>query len=530
MSTYKSPNKEGPEVSPTQQGPGKLDTSSKTHSNPTSTKPKWKSKETEDGKDKERKPPHKEPAVMKTKAPGQDSTKRQAMTSKDAKTFEREPALKAKKDHDLEASKQESKTSRSSSSQDRPTSNEVEAVAEVIQGEDTKSTGQGEGTGTGGELGRIQAFFEDAEKCRKIIKTEGDEAQRWLDFLQALTGYPGIQSRSTMFKVMLRLSKKSGLYPKCLKINNVERMGSHPVAGGGFGDVWKGRIADEIVCLKVVKVYLASDVEQLLREYMQEAIVWQQLRHPNLLPFIGMYYFGEGQGQLCLVSPWMERGNLVTFLKTTAPEHVDRMLLAYDVASGLAHLHGMKIVHGNMKGLNVLITPEGRASIGDFGLSHVADSHALKLSTSFTSRAKGTTRWLAPELLRSAPPSVSTLQSDMYAYGCVCYEIFAERAPFYELGEGAVIVAVLLDGKHPSRPEDPEVDDGIWELMTSCWNSEASLRPTAADSIAQIRRLWSIRGGSGDIQDAPGWKGFNVDAIRSNVEYPRLDLGMLSEL
>ncbi|KAK1215506.1 Protein kinase of the Mitotic Exit Network [Marasmius sp. AFHP31] len=389
------------------------------------------------------------------------------------------------------------------------------------------------------ELQLIQTSFGDTEKCRNILETEDDEAQRWLDLLQALTDYPDIprQTRSTIFKLMLRLSKKSGMYPKCLKINNVERLGSYPVAGGGFGDVWKGKIANEIVGLKVVKVYLVSDVQLLLKEYMREAIVWQQLRHPNLLPFVGMYYLGEGQGQLCLVSPWMEQGNLVTFLKNTPPERVDRMQLAYDVASGLAHLHGIKIVHGDMKGVNVLITPEFRACIGDFGLSHVADSHAVKLSTSFTSRAKGTTRWLAPELLNPELSSVSTEQSDMYAYGCVCYEasrfIYAGRAPFHDLTDGAVIFAVLLRQQHPSRPEGLE-DDVIWELMTSCWNHNSSLRPAAADALERIRHLSTsssrVEIGSGDIQDAPEWKALNVDAIRRNVEYPPLDLGMLTQL
>ncbi|KAK1230419.1 Protein kinase of the Mitotic Exit Network [Marasmius sp. AFHP31] len=396
-----------------------------------------------------------------------------------------------------------------------------------------------ESPATDEELRLIQTSFDDTEKCRNILETKDDEAQRWLDLLQALTDYPDIsrQTRSTIFKVMLRLSKKSGMYPKCLKINNIERLGSYPVAGGGFGDVWKGKIANEIVGLKVVKVYLVSDVQSLLKEYMREAIVWQQLRHPNLLPFVGMYYLGEGQGQLCLVSPWMEQGNLVTFLKNAPSERVDRMQLAYDVASGLAHLHGMKIVHGDMKGVNVLITPEFRACIGDFGLSHVADSHAVKLSTSFTSRAKGTTRWLAPELLNPELSNISTEQSDMYAYGCVCYEasrfIYAGCAPFHDLTDGAVIFAVLLRQQHPSRPEGLE-DDAIWELMTSCWNHNSSLRPTAADALERIRHLSTsssrVEIGSGDIQDAPEWKALNVDAIRRNVEYPPLDLGMLTQL
>ncbi|KAJ8077652.1 Rho guanine nucleotide exchange factor [Marasmius tenuissimus] len=411
-----------------------------------------------------------------------------------------------------------------------PTSADAFKQREATQGKDfvPAEVAGPAGKQTDEELERIQAFFEDAEKCRKIIDAEGDEAQRWLDFLQTLTDYPGIprQSRSTIFKIMLRLSKKSGMFPRCLKINNVEKLGLYPVAGGGFGDVWKGKIAAEIVCLKVVKVYLASDVQQLLNEFMQEAIVWQQLKHPNILPFVGMYYFGEGQGQLCLVSPWMEQGNLVAFLKNAPPEMIDRMLLVSDIASGLAHLHGMKIVHGDMKGVNVLITPELRACIGDFGLSHVADSHALRISTSFASRAKGTTRWLAPELLDPQLSNISTDQSDMYAYGCVCYEIFAGHPPFHGLTDGAVVVAVLVRQQYPSRPGVLD-NDVIWELMTSCWSSDPSLRPTAADILERIRGLSSIQGG---IPVAPDWKAFAIDAIRSNVEYPPLDFGMLTQL
>ncbi|KAL0580878.1 Rho guanine nucleotide exchange factor [Marasmius crinis-equi] len=560
-------------------------TERKTRSNPTLTKSKDKEESKEKGvtQVKEKKSPYKEPreqpavakdwrkvAVAHTEVPmpmGSDRgpTKQHAAGLSNAETLEwyerRKPEARPKS-KEVEDSKAlslskkgpnksshpspsppavqsppylENTTLRPSSSVGRYIRDEGGVQTETNQDEQSEAKeaagqAQAKETRTKAEILRIQGFFEDAQKCRRVLDTDGDEAQRWLDLLQSLTDYPGLprQSKSTISKVMLRLSKRSGMYPKCLKINNVERLGSHPVGGGGFGDVWKGRIADEIVCLKVVKVYLVSDVQQLLKEYMQEAIVWQQLRHRNLLPFVGMYYLGEGQEQLCLVSPWMERGNLVTFLKNTPSELVDRVLLAYDVASGLAHLHGMKIVHADMKGLNVLITPELRACIGDFGLSHVADSHALKLSTSFTSRAKGTTRWLAPELLNPELPNVSTEQSDMYAYGC----IFAGRAPFYNLTDGAVVFAVLLRHQHPSRPQEPEVeqDDAIWDFMASCWNSDPSLRPTAADAVEQIRHLSSSRAGSGSVQDAPDWKAFDMDVIRSNAEYPPLDLELLAQL
>ena len=82
-----------------------------------------------------------------------------------------------------------------------------------------------------------------------------------------LVGRPNIQPtfRSSIFQTMLRLSKNSGLHPKCLAIQNVKKVGEHPITAGGFGDVWKGTIGDsnKLVCLKIMKVYLNSDVVQL---------------------------------------------------------------------------------------------------------------------------------------------------------------------------------------------------------------------------------------------------------------------------
>ena len=147
---------------------------------------------------------------------------------------------------------------------------------------------------------------------------------------------------------MLRLSKSSGMFPKCLHIKNVKKLGNYPVGGGGFGDVWKGEIDGQLVCLKVVKAYFTSDVQQLLKvrvllpstrrgmytdyllrmqDYMREAIVWQQLRHPNLLPFLGMYYLESTGDRLALVSPWMDRGNLPQYLKATPRKDVDHQAL-----------------------------------------------------------------------------------------------------------------------------------------------------------------------------------------------------------
>ncbi|KAK1223502.1 hypothetical protein PQX77_013629 [Marasmius sp. AFHP31] len=398
----------------------------------------------------------------------------------------------------------------------------------------------------------VQDVINDRERYERLLEARGDEAQQCLDALQVLAELPSVdfKLRSLILGMMLHLSKRSGLCPNCLNIKNVKRIGDWPIGGGGFGDVWKGRI-DDHVCLKVVKVYAMSDVQKLIKEYMGEAIVWQSLHHPNLLPFMGVYYLDKAREKLCLVSLWMDRENPVRYLKDTPREAVDHQALAYDVASGLAHLHSMKIVHGDLKGVNVLMTPDERACIADFGLSHVADTHSLRLSATTMGQARGTTRWLAPELLRPDPPSSASMKSNMYAYACVCYEVcvnFVSKSwsspillrkiftsgntPFYQLAEAAVIVAVLLDKRHPSRPGGVgERADRMWEIMVACWNHESQDRPAAEDVCTRVGELNSWKTGH-QVQSYPAqeWDARLLAQVRRNVKYPPVDTNAIVRL
>ncbi|KAK1227026.1 Rho guanine nucleotide exchange factor [Marasmius sp. AFHP31] len=332
----------------------------------------------------------------------------------------------------------------------------------------------------------LQTVIQDQSELRRLMELTGDDAQAWLDKMQQLVDRPATspQLRSSVFTVMLRLSKNSGLHPHCLSIQNVTKLGEYPVASGGFGDVWKGAIGEsQHVCLKIVKLYLGSDVEKLSKEYLREAIVWRQMKHPNLLPFLGIYRIEQTQ-QLCLISPWMDKGNLIQFVKTTPREDVDHFALVYDIASGLRHLHDLRVVHGDLKGVNVLITPDGRACIGDFGLSRVAVS--MRLTTSTSAGPMGTARWLAPELLTVG--EATTKESDIYAYGCVCYEVFTGLQPFSEISQDAAVVLQVILGSRPKRPTNaPELTDAMWAIMKSCWNAEPNARPSAEKIVAQLR-------------------------------------------
>ncbi|KAL0578823.1 Rho guanine nucleotide exchange factor [Marasmius crinis-equi] len=340
--------------------------------------------------------------------------------------------------------------------------------------------------------------------------------------MQQLVEHPSTSAdlRPSLFSAMLSLSKNSDLCPRCLTIQNVNKLREYPFdAGGGFGEVWKGTIGNpelsQLVCLKIMKIYRDSDIEQLSKEYRREAIPWRQLKHPNVLPFLGIYKL-EHDRQLCLISPWMKKGNLVQFLRNTPREDVDHYTLAHDVAAGLSYLHKKKIIHGDLKGVNILMTDSLRACLGDFGLSRVVDTLG-RLRITSTTRSRGTGRWLAPELLLE--DGATSKASDIYAYGCVCYEIFTGRHPFPELPNETAVTLAVNQGKQPSRPvEAKKLTDLMWALMEKCWAATPSSRPDAGRVVDEIVEM-NLRNTRTYIESAPDWDESLFTQVWANVEY-----------
>ncbi|KAK1231150.1 hypothetical protein PQX77_005741 [Marasmius sp. AFHP31] len=337
----------------------------------------------------------------------------------------------------------------------------------------------------------VQIIFEDGKLHQELLDAKGDNAQEWLDSLQKLADSTAVLTpfRATILKTTTRLSANAGLCPRSLVIRNVQMEGKYPFIGGGSGDVWCGRIREpdgtQIVSVKVVKIYQTSDVQALFNEYFREAIVWKPLSHPNILPLLGVYFLDEEIRRPGLVSPWMARGNLVQYLKDTPRGSVNQLSLIRDVASGLSYLHLKKVVHADLKGANILITPSLTACICDFGLSRIAGSQTLELSSS-TPRAMGTLRWMARELFLEH--ATATRESDIYAFGCVCYEIITGRIPYHEIKKEAAVLAEKMNYRHPSRPADlprSSTTEAIWTLMEECWESNPSERPSASTILLQ---------------------------------------------
>ncbi|KAJ7740620.1 kinase-like domain-containing protein [Mycena metata] len=344
-------------------------------------------------------------------------------------------------------------------------------------------------------------FHLEKASYAKFLACRGASAQQLLDLLQDLLDYDvdaATINRRRLFQALIRLSANSKLYPRCLTLTGLQQ--ERLMAGGSFGDVYKGLLGDQSVAIKMMRVFEESDIDALLKEFGREALIWRQLSHPNLLPFFGLYYF---QQRLCLVSPWMENGHMRAFLKKKVYDTDYLLSLILDVALGLEHLHDTGVVHSDLKGDNIFVTPSGRACIADFGLSSIITSVS---SIQFTHSSKptqgGTTRYQAPELLRGGH---NDTLSDIYAFAGVAYEILTGTPPFPDLRTDGAVVTAVLRGDRPLQPDScsgtPSLD-GLWKLLQDCWEEQPARRPTAAQIV---QRLMSPDIQATKMQSAPDW-------------------------
>ncbi|KAF9447814.1 kinase-like protein [Macrolepiota fuliginosa MF-IS2] len=281
-----------------------------------------------------------------------------------------------------------------------------------------------------------------------------------------------------ILSLLRELARIACVFPRCYNLKGVQ-YDTKPFEAGGFADIYRGRYKGKSICLKIVRVSAyQGDEPQLLSAYAEELALWAHLSHPNVLPLYGVYVDSRIQWP-CLVSPWMENGNLCDFLKKDHPRDL-RMLLVSDIVNGLCYLHELGIVHCDLKGQNVLVSSDKRAVIADFGISHVATS-AIG-----TASFKGTINWSAPELFDVIVGEVvdgkdyprPTTASDIWSFGCV----FTRRIPFYQVHRKETLMAILMKGVAiPLRPppDDPDhVEDEMWDLMKKCWNYVPQDRPT----------------------------------------------------
>jgi len=262
---------------------------------------------------------------------------------------------------------------------------------------------------------------------------------------------------------------------------------SSRIAIGGMGEVWQATdlIIGRSVAIKILKDEYLGD-PGFLERFRAEA------RHAALVNHEGIanvFDYGEEDGSAFLVMELVPGEALSAILERERILPADRVLdFIAQTAAALSAAHAAGLVHRDIKPGNLLITPDNRVKITDFGIARIADQVPLTA----TGQVMGTVQYLSPEQASGHPASPTT---DIYSLGIVAYEALAGRRPF--TGESQVAIAMAQINETP--PELPAtVAEPVRNLVYSCLAKAPGDRPASAAHLA--RAAQSLR--RGDIAGA----------------------------
>lgn len=245
------------------------------------------------------------------------------------------------------------------------------------------------------------------------------------------------------------------------------------IAVGGMGEVWKARdkVLGRIVAVKILKEEYTGD-PGFLERFRAEARHTALLNHPGVA---NVFDYGEEDGSAYLVMELVPGEPLSNIIEKERRLPADRILnIIAQSARALAAAHAQGLVHRDVKPGNIMITPDDRVKITDFGIARLADQVPLTA----TGQVMGTAQYLAPE---QATGQAATPSSDMYSLGIIGYECLAGRRPF--TGESQIAIA-LAQVNDPPPPLPDDVPAPAAALMMCLLSKDPAQRPESATALA----------------------------------------------
>ena len=232
----------------------------------------------------------------------------------------------------------------------------------------------------------------------------------------------------------------------------------------GMEPIWKGKFKnDTLVAIKCI------DADAMEGEIKQRVEIMKELKHENILELCGTC---TTEKAIYVVTGFMEHGNLQEYLHTNSHSLTTTNLVSFSwqVSKGMAYLEEKGIIHGNISALKVLVGGEEPDKLV-CKVSDMFGTEEDKARVGF--KIQIPVRWMAPE---TAVENIYQLESDIWAFGVVLYEIMAPGLlPFPGMRDDEVLDQVIRGYRMP-RPADCQAD--IYSLMLECWNEDPSRRPS----------------------------------------------------
>ncbi|KAF1327135.1 Serine/threonine protein kinase, partial [Globisporangium splendens] len=271
-----------------------------------------------------------------------------------------------------------------------------------------------------------------------------------------------------------------------LPLRNIQFSSSSEIGRGAFGKVYKGVWLDTPVVVKFMGY--EGDRDTISNElFLHEVRVWHRLKkHPHIVELYGACHVDKRY----FVCEYASNGDLRDYLKRAGNDHLvwDKL---YEIALGLVYMHGLNVVHNDLKCDNVLVGMDGKAKLIDFGLSAIVGDSEIMADP----KHMGAVHWKSPEYLAGERPSFA---SDVYSFAMCILEAVTGDIPWGSNTDGAVVRVRVKRGDLPMRPG--MMNSKQWnliELMSKQNPSERVRMTFVVDKLFEISEAEKSRAAAG---------------------------------
>ena len=294
------------------------------------------------------------------------------------------------------------------------------------------------------------------------------------------------------------------------------------IGRGSMGTVYSAQdlALDRRVAVKVLAQGLARD-ERFRERFLRESRLVASLEHPNIVP---IYAAGEADGLLYLAMRYVDGRDLSSLLEVLGRLDPERAVeLVAQVGNALDAAHARGLIHRDVKPANILLAHhDGRsdhAYLCDFGLA----KHASTVSSLSGDRGiVGTVEYLAPEQIEGGPVDARV---DVYALGCVLYELLTGESPFSRGNELGALLAHINDPPPKLSERRPELPEAMDDVIATALAKDRDLRyPTCAAMVEAARaalRGERAGGRAAAVREAGAVRTFLFADVRGYTSYTR---------
>ncbi|KFO31934.1 Tyrosine-protein kinase ABL1 [Fukomys damarensis] len=283
----------------------------------------------------------------------------------------------------------------------------------------------------------------------------------------------------------------------------------HKLGGGQYGEVYEG--VWKRYSLTVAVKTLKEDTMEV-EEFLKEAAVMKEIKHPNLVQLLGVC---TREPPFYIVTEFMTYGNLLDYLRECSRQEVTAVVLLYmatQISSAMEYLERKNFIHRDLAARNCLVGENHLVKVADFGLSR------LMTGDTYTAHAgaKFPIKWTAPESLAYNKFSI---KSDVWAFGVLLWEIATYGMSPYPGIDLSQVYELLEKDYRMERPEG--CPEKVYELMRACWQWNPSDRPSFAEIHQAFETMFQESSISDEVEKELGKQGMR-GAVSTLLQAPEL--------